>query len=173
MLKKHIVAVGMIVISIFAYTVATFHDTDVVEKQRTVERDRQLHCLAQNIYHEARGESMTGQRAVALVTMNRVNHPNYPSTVCDVVYQAKLNQNGEPILHKCQFSWFCDGKSKFIRDEERWEQAMKIAAHVYDDYKCIKDVTAGAIMYHASYVLPYWKRYYTKTVKIESHIFYK
>ncbi len=105
--------------------------------------------------------------------MNRTNHPKYPSTICGVVYQARLNQHGTPILHKCQFSLFCDGMAKHTKNNEKWEEAMEIANHVYDNYNDIKDVTEGAIMYHASYVRPYRKKHYMRTVKIESHIFYK
>jgi spore germination cell wall hydrolase CwlJ-like protein len=89
------------------------------------------------------------------------------------VYQAKLGQDGSPLLHKCQFSWFCDGKRKSIREDENWKKAMQVAEYVYDNYDRIKDITDGAIMYHAHYVRPYWKKNYTRTVKIESHIFYK
>lgn len=176
MLKKYVIVLFMVVMGIFAYqSIILPYQTEVAEKQQEAkkERERQLNCLAQNIYHEARGESVTGQQAVALVTLNRANHPNYPRTVCGVVYQAKLNQNGTPILHKCQFSWFCDGKARYTKNNEKWEQAMEIATYVYDNYHTIKDVTEGAIMYHASYVRPYWKRHYEKTVRIESHIFYK
>lgn len=176
MLKKCIVALFMVVIGIFAYqSIIVPYQAEVAEKQQTEKKERlkQLYCLAENIYHEARGESIAGQQAVALVTLNRANHPNYPSTVCGVVYQAKLSQNGTPLLHKCQFSWFCDGKTRYIKDNKNWERAMEIAAYVYDNYNDIKDVTGGAIMYHASYVKPYWKKHYKKTVRIESHIFYK
>jgi spore germination cell wall hydrolase CwlJ-like protein len=178
MLKKYIIVLIMAVSSIFAYLAITSYEAEVVQEQQTVQkvqkdRIKQLNCLAKNIYHEARSQSLIGQKAVALVTINRVNHPDYPSTVCGVVYQAKLNENGTPILHKCQFSWFCDGKRKSIREDENWEKAKQVAEYVYDNYGRIKDVTDGAIMYHATYVRPYWNRHYTKTIKIESHIFYK
>ena len=53
----------------------------------------ELDCLAKNIYFEARGESLTGKIAVANVTMNRVEHHKYPSTVCGVVTQVKWYTN--------------------------------------------------------------------------------
>ena len=65
----------------------------------------QMHCLATNIYHEARGESIKGKSAVAHVTMNRVTSNRYPNTVCEVVYQAEMRINWKgklvPRLHKC------------------------------------------------------------------------
>ncbi len=75
-------------------------------------------CLATNIYHEARGESYAGKVAVANVTMNRVTSPKFPNTICDVVYQAQTKENWKgntvPKRNKCQFSWYCDGKSDDI-----------------------------------------------------------
>jgi spore germination cell wall hydrolase CwlJ-like protein len=174
MIKKYTIVLIAAVIGVLSYITIT-HEYEVLEKQQVIKQERikQLYCLAQNIYFEARGQSIDGQKAVALVTMNRTNHPKYPATVCDVVYQGRVTQNGTPMLHKCQFSWFCDGKNKSIRNEAKWEQAMEIAADVYDNYDDIDDVTNGAIMYHANYVRPYWNKHYVRTVKIESHIFYK
>ena len=51
-------------------------------------------CLAQNIYFEARSESQAGMIAVAQVTMNRVKHPRYPNTVCEVVKQGSYIHMG-------------------------------------------------------------------------------
>ena len=57
-------------------------------------QDEDLECLALNIYHEARSESLAGQYAVADVTINRVRDRRYPSTICGVVKQAVLSQWG-------------------------------------------------------------------------------
>ena len=43
------------------------------EPQEPVIDINQMHCLATNIYHEARGESFAGKVAVANVTHNRVD----------------------------------------------------------------------------------------------------
>ena len=132
----------------------------------------ELQCLATNIYHEARNEGLTGQRAVAWATMNRVESPKYPDTVCDVVYQAKLTDAGIPIPNKCQFSWFCDGRSDEIKSVSSWNTAMTIAEEVMNNYNIETDPTNGAIMYHAAYVEPYWASSYEKTARIDTHIFY-
>ncbi len=50
-----------------------------------------LLCLALNIYHEARGESVATQEAVASVTFNRAKQNQ--ENVCNVVFEPK------------QFSW--------------------------------------------------------------------
>lgn len=143
-----------------------------LEVEKQLEQTKQLHCLATNIYHEARNEGLTGQRAVAWATLNRVESPKYPNTVCDVVYQAELNENGIPLRNQCHFSWFCDGKSDEVTDQAAWNVAEKLAIEVMDAYETETDPTNGSIMYHAHYVTPYWASAYEKQARIDSHIFY-
>ena len=74
--------------------------------------------MAVNIYHEAGNQSMIGQMAVGQVVLNRVEDHRFPDTVCEVVKEAVTYKNTEkPVLWKCQFTWFCDGK----RDEPNFE----------------------------------------------------
>jgi len=65
-----------------------------------------LRCMALNIYFEARGEPFLGKIAVGHVVLNRIAHSRYPSNACDVI-----RQGGERRRHRCQFSWWCDGRS--------------------------------------------------------------
>ncbi len=44
--------------------------------------------LARLVYGEARGESYTGQVAVAAVVLNRVKHSSFPNTISGVIYQS-------------------------------------------------------------------------------------
>lgn len=141
----------------------------VIEK---IEFDKQHNCLAMNVYHEARNDGLTGQRAIAWATMNRVVSEKYPDNICDVVYQAELDENAMPIRNRCQFSWFCDGKSDDIEDQAAWQVAEQIAEQVMNAYGKETDPTNGAIMYHADYVDPFWVSSYTETARIDSHIFY-
>ena len=172
-------------ITIVAVTILTVEELKAQE-QAAIERNavieaeiadlqyqEQLQCMALNIYHEARSDSTLGQEAVGMVTMNRVYSEKYPDTICDVVYQSHLNSRGNPIRNKCQFSWYCDGKSDVPRDKVKFEEAMTNAKWVMNNYGSERDITGGAVMYHASYVNPYWSKAYTKTSRIESHIFYK
>lgn len=46
-----------------------------------------LNLLARCIYAEARGEPYAGQVAIAAVILNRVEHPGFPNTIAEVVYQ--------------------------------------------------------------------------------------
>ena len=47
-----------------------------------------LNLLSRVVYGEARGESYTGQVAVAAVVLNRVKNSAFPNTISGVVYQA-------------------------------------------------------------------------------------
>ncbi len=132
-----------------------------------------LVCLALNIYHEARDQPFVGQVAVAQVVMNRVRDDRYPDDVCDVVYQGPTYswKPDFPVRHRCQFSWYCDGKSDNTKDTEAWEIAMLIATGVYNGN--LGDFVEGATHYHATYVLPEWAETKTKTVQIGDHVFYR
>ena len=131
-------------------------------------------CLALNTYHEAKNQSMIGQVATAQVVMNRVADSRYPNTVCEVVKQGpKYKGSDVPVRHKCQFSWFCDGKSdEPRRDSKEWFKAQDYARIVLSG-RIALDVTEGATHYHATYVKPSWAKTKTRTTRIESHIFYR
>jgi spore germination cell wall hydrolase CwlJ-like protein len=120
-------------------------------------------CLALNVYHEARGEPIIGQEAVAMVTLNRAGSERYPNDICGVVKQ----QRGKT----CQFSWWCDGKSDRPRDAVAWSIALEVAHNVLQgDYEV--DLQ-GATHYHADYVSPYWANGKEPVAIIGKHIFYE
>jgi spore germination cell wall hydrolase CwlJ-like protein len=83
-------------------------------------------CLAQNIYFEARDQTIKGQIAVSLVTINRLKSKRFPNTICKVVKQARY-RNGKVVRNKCHFSWFCDGKSDRPKDRIAWKVSLTIA----------------------------------------------
>ena len=134
-------------------------------------------CLQENIYFEAANQDVEGQAAVAWVTLNRMEHETYPNTVCGVVKQAKLDTDGKPKKHKCQFSWYCDGKPDEVDEskvaQRAWEDANIVAqATLVAWAKKHRDSVGGAIMYHADYVNPYWVDAYHLTKKVGDHLFY-
>ena len=135
--------------------------------------DNEYHCLASNIYWEARNQPLEGKLAVAEVTLNRVESIKYPKTICGVVTQTRYYPSGRIDLHSCQFSWYCDG----LKDEpiETWgfsyEESFKLAVNFLE--KRPMDVTEGSTHYHSVKVEPYWSRELNKTTQIEEHIFYK
>ena len=132
-----------------------------------------LVCMALNIYHEARDQPLIGQVAVAQVVMNRVRDDRYPDTPCDVVMQGPTYTWAEhyPVRHRCQFSWYCDGKSDNTTDQGAYDKALMIAHGVY--YGNLDDFVEGATHYHAIYVLPEWAESKTRIVQIGEHIFYR
>ena len=132
----------------------------------------EVECLALNIYHEARNQPTAGKLAVAQVTLNRVKHDRFPNTICGVVYQGYyLNNN--PIKHKCQFSWWCDGKSDKPKEIESWNYALMLARHMHEGIFDNIDVVKDATHYHAVYVKPYWTKEKKKVKVIADNIFYK
>jgi len=137
--------------------------------------NNEIYCMAQNIYFEAGNQPLAGKIAVAQVVINRTNHPNYPTTMCDVIYQAKWKENWlgnlVPIRQQCQFSWFCDGKSDDPVDSPTWMNSLKVAADVVQGK--YGDITEGSTHYHSVYVNPYWADSLNETVIINEHIFYK
>ena len=134
------------------------------------EHHEDVRCLAENIYFEARSESTAGRIAVALVTLNRVEHPNFPDTVCGVVKQTKYYPSGRIDLHSCQFSWYCDGKSD-EPTESCWNDIVLLASIMLGWEST--DFTQGALWYHSKKVSPNWASDYNQTVSIDNHIFYK
>ena len=133
-----------------------------------------LMCMALNMYHEAKNQSMLGQLAGGQVVMNRVEDKRFPDNVCDVVTEAVTYKGTDkPVLHKCQFSWYCDGqKDEPDFDSKEWWDAKEYASIVLSG-TIMLDVTEGATHYHATYVRPAWAKTKTKTTRIDRHIFYR
>ena len=104
--------------------------------------------------------------------MNRVEHDNYPDTICEVVYQGRQDSNGNMIRHQCQFSWYCDGKSDKIPANDSWWSALDIASDMYFN-ETWRGLTEGSTHYHANYVTPAWRHSLTLTGRVGVHIFYR
>jgi spore germination cell wall hydrolase CwlJ-like protein len=136
---------------------------EIAYSDLTKDAKKQVDCLAENIYHEAGYESEKGKQAVALVTLNRTQDERFPSQICEVVKQKTQGT--------CQFSWFCM-PVKLNRNTDAYKQSMEVALFVYANYEKLKDVTDGALYYHADYVNPRWRNV-EKTTVIGRHIFYK
>ena len=153
---------------------------ELTQGERDAFFQQEAYCLAQNVYFEARNQPAAGQMAVMSVTLNRVNDDRFPNTICGVVYEGPTRPSwkgtGEmiPVRHRCQFSWYCDGKSDEIKDHYTYNQLYVLAEGlVASNFKTLLDITDGALYYHADYVKPKWSRHFEKTVKIGRHIFYR
>ncbi|MEA3274112.1 MAG: cell wall hydrolase [Pseudomonadota bacterium] len=140
-------------------------DPGTISPQETAKFEKNLECLALNIYHEARSEPEKGQLAVAAVTLNRVQSDAFPDSVCRVVKQGGQRRN------RCQFSWWCDGKKDKPTDTDAWEKALQIGRRTLEGDAT--DPTNGALYYHATYVKPKWSRTFKRTARVGSHLFYR
>lgn len=141
---------------------------------------REMVCLAENIYFEARNEPIEGMYGVAFVTMNRVKSDLFPDSICEVVKQKTRVESIGNQRVVCQFSWYCESKPKYIsqnrlltREDNRvYDEILQLSIFFYANYERMKDPTKGALFYHADYVNPRWRNV-TKTVQIGRHIFYQ
>jgi spore germination cell wall hydrolase CwlJ-like protein len=126
------------------------------------DEQKQKKLLALNMYHEARGEGVAGMQMVGEVTLNRVNRPEFPDTICAVIYQ------------RSQFSWVRGKKNHHPGEKESWELALEIAddllqgeANLYDN---------GATHFMASSLLknpPKWARNFGHVATLGKHTFYE
>lgn len=160
-------------------------DGIVQEEYFTREQDPQAYCLAENIYFEARNDSLAGQAAVADVVINRMHDDRYPNNICDVVHDGPVRESWKtkqtpdpddaeyyPVRDRCQFSWYCDGKPESINDKKAWIKAQYIAYQmIYADR--YRGITEGATHYHAHYVNPTWAKKIQFIDSIGSHKFYR
>ena len=128
---------------------------------------KQIYCMAENLYFEARGEPLLGQIAVNNVVMNRVNDPGkrFGNNPCEVISQITINKRKKKV---CQFSWKCEGNKK-VKNQEKFLALKSLSYYTY--FGAFQDVTEGAKFYHATYVNPKWNL--QRVTKIGQHIFYR
>jgi spore germination cell wall hydrolase CwlJ-like protein len=137
------------------------------EIQTVAQMKKDLECMALNIYREAGHEPIEGRIAVAQVTMNRVAHPDFPDSVCGVVYQKSV------VYSKvvCQFSWYCDSAHRARPiNQKAYAESYEVAKKVMLEKFRLNSLDE-ALYYHADYVNPRWRL--ERIEKIGQHIFYK
>ena len=125
---------------------------------------RQLDCLTQAVYFEARGETPRGQAAVAQVVMNRVKNPSFPKTVCGVVFQGAAT-------HGCQFSFACDGSMRRSREIGAWDRARQIAERTLSG-RMLGGI-GTATHFHTTSVQPDWGPQMLRVAQVGLHVFYR
>lgn len=137
-----------------------------MEGRALAHRHAELRCLAENVYYEGRGEPLTGQYAVAEVTMNRVTSPRFPDTICTVVHEKRLD-----VLRGRYVGAFSWTELELRRPAgPAWKRAMEVAETVYDQRHV--PVVPGALHYHAARVTPRWARGQAPLTRIGNHLFY-
>jgi len=125
---------------------------------------RQLECLTDAVYFEARGETPRGQAAVAQVVMNRVKNPAFPKTVCGVVFQGAAT-------HGCQFSFACDGSMRHRLEADAWDRARRVAERALSG-RVLADI-GKATHFHTIDVQPDWGPQMLRVAQVGLHVFYK
>ena len=145
--------------------IAVTYSRDWLAQQPEQAGGKQWRCLAEALYHEARGESVKGQFAVAEVILNRVDSARFPDTICGVVHQ------GTGRKFQCQFTYTCDGHSDRINEKRAFERVGKIAHLMVKGAP--RQLTGGATHYHTKAVSPNWSRKFPRTATIGVHHFYR
>lgn len=174
-MRPSVLTLGLVIVSVLL-TIIThnkFAQLQAVQSARPHEfvslkdRERQLHCMTQNIYYEAASEPAEGKIAVGQIVMNRLENGRFGNDVCGVIYQKNI------IMEKvvCQFSWFCESGTRTRPvNQARWDESYEAAKMVLMEgfrLPSLKD----ALYYHADYVNPNWGK--PKVAQIGRHIFYK
>ena len=160
---------------------------------------KELLCLARNIFYESGNEPEAGKIAVGVVTLNRVEDPRFPKTVCEVVKQKTVIQKPREVVQKetikvgyfgkteertktytvvdkkaiCQFSWVCAITKRINKDsDDRWTESLDVARRLLEGEHDTHKAKLGDILYfHATYVNPAWNGL-KRTIKIGGHVFY-
>ena len=117
--------------------------------------DDEMHCLANAVYFEARGEPFEGQLAVAQAIINRVASGHYADTICGVIAQ------------RGQFSF---NRSRTPIKGTDWRNALGIARIAVTDMW--HEIAPRAVSFHAARLSPGWHDK-TRIVQIGNHIFYR
>ncbi len=129
-----------------------------------LDQSRDLECLTQAVYYESRGESRSGQQAVAQVILNRVRHPAFPKSVCGVVFQGAKSGG-------CQFSFACDNQPHHPMENAAWRRAESVAAEALDGQ--VMAEVGDATHFHVAGLGSGWSAGLLKVAQIGAHVFYR
>ena len=148
--------------------IAVLSDIEGLSREHVMaarENAEQKTCLSQAIYYEARSETLSGQKAVAEVVLNRVSSKHFPETICSVVYQGAQRKTG------CQFSFTCDGSLDTAPTGKAWARAQTLAEHMLIGIH--KPMTHRSTHYHTTDISPVWAPKLKSTRIVGSHAFYR
>ncbi len=152
---------------------------EIISRLRRTEytfSERDIQCMARNIFHEAANEPYDGMVLVGVVTLNRLANPKYPKTVCDVIYQrGPYSYFWKNRWHKvtvCQFSWTCERVRLPREGDPRWIKSLQIATNLAQGmYGSLRQKWSRSHHYHAYYVNPGWN--IARIGRVGAHIFYE
>lgn len=144
------------------------NDEDVLS---LIKNNNRLYCLALNDYHEARNQNLVARIAVMKVILNRVRSDLFPNDVCSVI-----TAGGSYPPNRCQFSWYCDGKSDFPKNQSAWIDSIITAEAFLASEQFIYDPTHGSVHFHSTFLKnrPKWTKApsIVEATVIGDHVFY-
>lgn len=130
-----------------------------------------LACMSISLYHEARGEPIMGQYAIAMVKLNRAAQDH--GQVCAVTFQRR-QFSWTTAVRKTPSGWYIPAHMRPRLDDpieaDAWQRAKTIAGVSLSGR--MWDFTLGADHFHATHVSPRWARSMTPAKRIGRHIFY-
>ena len=161
---------------------------------------KELMCLARNIYFESGNEPEQGKIAVGMVTLNRAQHPDFPDTVCGVVKQKTVFERPREItkvrevivgwgpwkkteqhvetrtvvdrVAVCQFSWVCAITRKIKETDERWQESLAVARDLLSGgYEYYSENMGDWLYFHSNKINPRWSNL-KREARVGNHIFY-
>jgi spore germination cell wall hydrolase CwlJ-like protein len=173
LIKILLVLLGLALVGFIGYKAVMYKldpDRQLVMKNTSVTaevRNKQLDCLAKNIYYEAGSEPFEGKVAVAQVTINRAESGQFPNDICKVVYQKNVVY--EKVL--CQFSWYCENSSSVKpKNVAAFRESELVARQVLLENFRLPSLKQ-ALYFHGTQINPKWNR--EKVAVIGGHVFYK
>jgi spore germination cell wall hydrolase CwlJ-like protein len=172
-IKILLVLIGLALVGWIGYKAVMYKldpDKQLVMKNNSVTaevRNKQLECLARNIYYEAGNQPFEGKVAVAQVTINRAESGQFPKDICQVVYQKNIVY--ERVL--CQFSWYCESATILKpKNAVVFKESEMVARQVLLEGFRLPSLK-NALYFHATHINPKWNR--EKVAVIAGHVFYK
>ena len=163
--------------------------------------DRDIECMAKNIFYEAGAEPTEGKIAVGIVTLNRAQDGRFGKSVCDVVKARTVIVKNQEIkktevvrvgyfgsaqevekkvvvareVPVCQFSWTCGGYAKKPKlDDERWVESQEIAQKLAEGEYIEERLKYGsALFFHNTGVRPIWAKTKQLVARTGRHFFYQ
>ena len=140
------------------------------QQQQAKVLERQLACLARNVFYEANGEPMAGQMAVAQVTVNRARSGLFPRDLCAVVAQSTIVGSDTRV---CQFSWYCDRDLNKARVIKPNDPSYIAAKKVFLEGQKVANIDKDVMWFHEDSIKvnPRWP--HKVATKIGNHVFYK
>lgn len=99
------------------------HECELAKQQAVFEK-KELKCLQEVVYFEARSLPDKSKAMIAQTTLNRSKSSVGRSTICATVYVPSIYKE---YYKACAYSFTCDGKSEAMHERKARDKAYLIA----------------------------------------------